>query len=125
MYVLISAFQLQQDIEVECVSGVNAKTQFSSQRVLYLVAQLTALTVHTAYAAFLISFLTIQKFSLPFNSLRELTDIGTYRLGVLANSGQLNIFNVSHVIIRRWLATVSVTVNYNGIRMLYRFIIYP
>jgi hypothetical protein len=73
-------------------------TRFYSQRVLYVVTQLTALTMNTAYAAFLISFLTVQKFSLPFNSLRELIDIGSYRLGVLANSGQLNNFNVSHVI---------------------------
>jgi hypothetical protein len=80
--------------------------------------------VHTAYAAFLIAFLSIQKFSLPFNSLRELIDIGTYRLGVLANSGHLNNFNVSYVVIHRWLETVSMTVNYNGIRTLYRFIFF-
>lgn len=84
------------------------KTGFCSERVLYLVAQLSALTIHTAYAAFLISCLTVHKFSLPFDSLRELIDIGTYRLGVLANSGQLNIFNVSHVI---FLATVAKDVN--------------
>ncbi|PNF14716.1 hypothetical protein B7P43_G09342 [Cryptotermes secundus] len=75
------------------MQGVNNQTRFYSQRALYLMAQLTALTVYTAYAAFLISFLTVQKFSLPFNSLRELIDIGSYRLGVLANSGQLNNFN--------------------------------
>ncbi|PNF14715.1 hypothetical protein B7P43_G09343 [Cryptotermes secundus] len=68
------------------------QTRFYSQRVLYLVAQLTALTVYTAYAAFLISFLTVQKFSLPFNSLRELIDIGSYRLGVLANSAHIDDF---------------------------------
>jgi hypothetical protein len=63
------------------------------------MAQLTALTVHTAYAAFLISFLTVQKFSFPFNSLRELIDIGSYRLGVLANSAHIDDFKVSHVIL--------------------------
>ncbi|XP_023725833.2 probable glutamate receptor [Cryptotermes secundus] len=74
------------------MQGVNRQTRFYSQRVLYLVAQLTALTVYTAYAAFLISFLTVQKFSLPFNSLRELIDIGSYRLGVLANSAHIDDF---------------------------------
>ncbi|KAJ4429118.1 hypothetical protein ANN_26119 [Periplaneta americana] len=78
-----------------CMQGVSMKTQFSSQRMLYLIAQLTAVTVYTAYSAVLISFLTIQKAVLPFNSLRELIDIGTYKLGVLANSGQLNAFNTA------------------------------
>jgi hypothetical protein len=86
---------------------VNRQTRFYSQRLLFLAAQLTALTVNTAYSAFLISFLTVQKFSLPFNSLRELIDIGSYRLGVLANSGQLNNFNVSHIILEPWFPKIS------------------
>jgi hypothetical protein len=75
------------------------QTRFYAQRVLYLMAQLTALTVYTAYSAFLISFLAVREFSLPFNSLRELVDIGTYRLGVLANSAHIDDFKVSHVVL--------------------------
>jgi hypothetical protein len=100
MCAFISAFKPQQNVEVFLISGVTTKTRVTSQRMLCLVAQLTALTLHTGYTAFFISFLSVQKFSLPFDSLRELVDIGSYRLGVLANSGQLNIFNVSHVIVR-------------------------
>jgi hypothetical protein len=83
------------------------KTRFYSQRVLYLITHVTALTVNTAYAAFLISFLAVQKFSLPFNSLRGLVDIGSYRLGVLANSAHVDDFKVSHVVLDEWLGTVS------------------
>jgi hypothetical protein len=106
--VLLSAFELQQKVtKVQFISGVNMKTRFSSQRLLFVVAQLTAVTVYTSYAAFLISFLAVQKFSLPFNSLRELIDIGSFRLGVLANSGQLNNFNVSPMAQRQWFPSVS------------------
>jgi hypothetical protein len=74
------------------------QTRFYSQRLLYLVTNVIALTVYAAYSAFLISFLTVQKFSLPFNSLRGLVDIGSYRLGVLANSAHVDDFKVSEVI---------------------------
>ncbi|PSN53199.1 hypothetical protein C0J52_04507 [Blattella germanica] len=79
-----------------CSQGLNIDSGHSSLRILYFSAHLTALVLSAAYSAQLISFLSIQTFSLPFNSLRELIDIGTYKLGVLANSGQLNNFNTAN-----------------------------
>ncbi|KAJ9573764.1 hypothetical protein L9F63_008847 [Diploptera punctata] len=73
--------------------GADIQIGYTTWRILCLVAYLTAVTISVAYSAFLISFLTEQKIALPFNSLRELIDIKTYKLGVLANSGQLNNFN--------------------------------
>ena len=77
------------------LTGISFPKEPSSLRVAYLVAYLAAVTFSAAYSASFISYLTVQDIDLPFNSLRELVDTGTYKLGVLANSGQLNNFNVS------------------------------
>jgi hypothetical protein len=101
MFVPLSTLKLQPNGTVNCLAGVNMQTRVYSQRLLYLVTNIIAMTVYTAYAAFLISFLTVHRFSLPFNSLRGLVDTGSYRLGVLANSAHIDDFKVSDMILDR------------------------
>jgi hypothetical protein len=47
-----------------------------------------------AYSAFLISSLAVQHQHLPFRNLQGLLYDGSYRLGVLRNSYEFNMFNV-------------------------------
>jgi len=48
-----------------------------------------------AYSAFLISSLAVQHQHLPFRDLQGLLHDGSYRLGVLKNSYEINMFEVS------------------------------
>jgi len=47
-----------------------------------------------AYSAFLISSLAVQHRHLPFRDLQGLLYDGSYRLGVLRNSAEFNMFDV-------------------------------
>jgi hypothetical protein len=47
-----------------------------------------------AYSAFLTSSLAVQRRQLPFKDFQGLLDDGSYRLGVLKDSSDINIFSV-------------------------------
>jgi hypothetical protein len=56
---------------------------------------MTSLVLMAAYSAFLISSLAVQHQHLPFRDLQGLLHDGSYRLGVLKNSYEINMFEVS------------------------------
>jgi len=55
---------------------------------------MTSLVLMAAYSAFLISSLAVQHHNLPFRDLQGLLQDGSYRLGVLRDSYEFNIFEV-------------------------------
>jgi hypothetical protein len=55
---------------------------------------MTSLVLIAAYSAFLISSLAVQHHDLPFRDLQGLLEDGSYRLGVLTDSYEFNIFEV-------------------------------
>jgi hypothetical protein len=55
---------------------------------------MTSLVLMAAYSAFLISSLAVQHQHLPFRELQGLLSNGSYKLGVLGNSYQFNVFYV-------------------------------
>jgi hypothetical protein len=55
---------------------------------------MTSLVLLAAYSAFLISSLAVQRHHLPFRDLQGLLYDGSYKLGVLKNSSNNNMFDV-------------------------------
>ena len=55
---------------------------------------MTSMVLLAAYSAFLISSLAVQHRDLPFSDIQGLLYDGSYRLGVLKNSPNFDIFNV-------------------------------
>jgi hypothetical protein len=66
----------------------------TSSRIVILTSYMTSLVLLAAYSAFLISSLAVQPRYLPFRDLQGLANGSSYRLGVLRNSSDLNIFYV-------------------------------
>ena len=59
-----------------------------------MTSHLTSLVLMAAYSAFLISSLAVQHQDLPFRDLQGLLYDGSYRLGVMRNGFQTNLFDV-------------------------------
>jgi hypothetical protein len=55
---------------------------------------MTSLVIMTAYSAFLISSLAVQRRNLPFTDLQGLLHDGSYRLGVIWDQNVHKIFHV-------------------------------
>ncbi|XP_067005230.2 glutamate receptor [Anabrus simplex] len=53
--------------------------RFFSARVVCLCSHLMALVILASYSASLVSFLTVQKEKLPFQDLKSMVEVGTYR----------------------------------------------
>ena len=52
-------------------------------------------TVFAAYSAMLVSFLAVQTMVLPFEDVEGMLEEGTYKLGILRGTSQLDYFRVS------------------------------
>ena len=77
-----------------CVTGQPDVLKNTSGRIVILTSHLTSLVLMAAYSAFLISSLAVQHQHLPFRDLQGLLNEGSYRLGVVRNSSQSNLFDV-------------------------------
>jgi hypothetical protein len=66
----------------------------TSARMVMLTSYMTSLVLMAAYSAFLISSLAVQHRNLPFRDLQGLLHDGSYKLGVMQNGSDFNIFNV-------------------------------
>lgn len=64
-------------------------------RVIYLMTYITGLLVYIAYSAILISYLTVQPLVLPFTTLQGLLKTKEYSLGVLKNTADYDMFEVT------------------------------
>jgi len=69
-----------------------------------LSAYLTAVVLLVAYSATFISFLAVRRSSLPYTMFDGMLQDGTYRLGIVDNSVELNFFDVSTTLPTRRLA---------------------
>jgi len=69
-----------------------------------LSAYLTAVVLLAAYSATFISFLAVRRSSLPFTTFGGMLQDGTYRLGIMDDSVELNFFDVSTALPTRRLA---------------------
>jgi len=78
-----------------CVAGQPEVFKSTSGRIVVLTSNMTSVVLMAAYSAFLISSLAVQHQHLPFKDLQGLLHDGSYRLGVLRNSSDFNMFEVS------------------------------
>jgi hypothetical protein len=77
------------------LSGQGAIPKSLAGRIVFLTSYVVSMVILVAYSAALISFLTIQRTVLPFETLEELLHDGTYNLQVLAGA-ELSYFHVSY-----------------------------
>jgi len=77
-----------------CVTGQPEVLKNTSGRIVILTLHLTSLVLLAAYSAFLISSLAVQHQHLPFRDLQGLLYDGSYRLGVMRDTYQSNLFDV-------------------------------
>ena len=77
-----------------CVTGQPEIFKSTSGRIVILTSRMTSLVLMAAYSAFLISSLAVQQQNLPFRDLQGLLQDGSYRLGVLRDTSELNMFEV-------------------------------
>jgi hypothetical protein len=75
-------------------TGQPDEVKSTSGRIVMLTLYVTSMVLMAAYSAFLISSLAVQRQHLPFKDFQGLLDDGSYRLGVLKDSSDINIFNV-------------------------------
>ena len=76
------------------VTGQPEVLKNTSGRIVMMTSHLTSLVLMAAYSAFLISSLSVQHQHLPFRDLQGLLYDGSYRLGVMRNTFQFNMFDV-------------------------------
>jgi len=77
-----------------CVTGQPVVIKNTSARILMLTSYMTSLVLMAAYSAFLISSLAVQHHDLPFRDLQGLLYDGSYKLGVMRNGSDFNMFDV-------------------------------
>jgi len=77
------------------VTGQPEVFKSTSGRIVILTSYMTSMVLMAAYSAFLISSMAVQHHHLPFKDLQGLLHDGSYRLGVLKNSSEINMFEVS------------------------------
>ncbi|XP_069696115.1 glutamate receptor 4-like [Periplaneta americana] len=78
-----------------CQRGLDPAPQTWSCRLVLFTAYLSATVIFVAYSATFISFLTINRYELPFTNLKGLLDNGKYVLGMLPKSAQFTVFSTS------------------------------
>jgi hypothetical protein len=77
-----------------CVTGQPDEVKSTSGRIVIMTSHITSLVVMAAYSAFVISSLAVQHQNLPFKDLQGLLHDGSYKLGVLGDTSEFNIFDV-------------------------------
>ena len=66
-----------------------------SSRLVYVTAYVTGLIMMAAYAATFVSFLTVQRYKLPFVDFKGLLKDGTYHIGMARGTGHVEVFRVN------------------------------
>jgi hypothetical protein len=75
--------------------GQGAVPKSLAIRIVYLTSYMMSLVILVAYSAALISFLTVQRTVLPFETLEEFFYDGTYDLQILPGA-EISYFHVSY-----------------------------
>jgi len=71
-------------------------------RIIHLTTYVTAVIIGVSYSASLISHIMTDSHTLPFVDFRGFVADGTYKLGLLANSGYISFFRVSYSMCASW-----------------------
>lgn len=66
-----------------------------STRLVYVTAYVTGLIMMAAYAAAFVSFVTVQRYKLPFVDFKGLLKDGTYHIGLIRGTGHMEVFRVN------------------------------
>ncbi|XP_011142833.2 glutamate receptor ionotropic, delta-1-like [Harpegnathos saltator] len=75
-----------------CQQGLSEFPNESSMRLAFLSIFVSSLIIQAAYSASLISFLTLPMASLPFSTVEGYVDDGSYKLIVIKNSADYDMF---------------------------------
>ncbi|XP_031787255.1 uncharacterized protein LOC116417597 [Nasonia vitripennis] len=67
-----------------------------SARILYYSLCLLSFMLYAIYSALLVSYLTIFKQDMPFNSMEEFTDAKTHKIITIKNTSFMDLFKISH-----------------------------
>ena len=70
-----------------------------SSRLVYVTAYVAGLIIMAAYAATFVSFLTVQRYTLPFVDFEGLLKDGTYHVGIIRGTGYTEAFRVNMLLI--------------------------
>ncbi|THK33012.1 glutamate receptor 1-like [Diachasma alloeum] len=81
---------------IYCQQGLSEFPDETALRILYVSIFISALVVSAAYSASLTSFLTVASIYLPFNSMEEFANDGRYKLIVLQDSADYDMFKMSN-----------------------------
>ncbi|XP_017765685.1 PREDICTED: glutamate receptor ionotropic, delta-2-like [Eufriesea mexicana] len=76
---------------IYCQQGLSEFPSQSSMRLAFLSIFLSALIILSAYSASLISFLTVSTVTLPFTTMEEFANYGSYKLIVFKNSADYDM----------------------------------
>ena len=77
-----------------CVTGQQDEVKTTSGRIVSLTAYVTSLVLLAAYSAFLISSLAVYDPDLPFRDLQGLLKDGSYKIRVVKDSYNYEMFQV-------------------------------
>ncbi|KAI4493411.1 hypothetical protein M0804_001587 [Polistes exclamans] len=77
---------------IYCQQGISEFPTDSSLRLAFISIFVSAIIVSAAYSASLISFLTVTTNSLPFSTLNDFANDGSYNLIVFGNSADYDLF---------------------------------
>ncbi|XP_023287911.1 probable glutamate receptor [Orussus abietinus] len=77
-----------------CSQGLQQST-VDPVRIIHVVVHLTALVVLSAYSAYIISFLAVNSFIMPFTTMEGLLQDGTYKFAVVNDSADSFLFEVT------------------------------
>ncbi|KAJ9585426.1 hypothetical protein L9F63_002773 [Diploptera punctata] len=78
-----------------CLQGIEAEPRATSGRLVWLTAYVSSVVLVAAYSASLISYLTRERELILFKDLKGLLQDGSFRLGVVNNSAEFDIFEKS------------------------------
>uniref|UniRef100_A0A0C9RN71 Gria1 protein n=1 Tax=Fopius arisanus TaxID=64838 RepID=A0A0C9RN71_9HYME len=81
---------------IYCQQGLSEFPEETPLRIVYLSIFISSLVVSAAYAASLISFLAVSSSCLPFNTMEQFADDGTYKLVVLKDSSDYDTLRTSN-----------------------------
>ena len=76
-------------------AGAEGLPQGMGTRFFFWFFYVSMVTVFAAYSAMLVSFLAVQNVVLPFEDVEGLLKDGTYQLGILSGTSQLDFFRVN------------------------------
>lgn len=76
------------------ITGTSMNLTSTSARIAFMVIYLNTMLLYAFYTSFIISNLTVQSYSRPFNTMQEMYDDGRYVLGFVKGYSVEGTFKV-------------------------------